>query len=123
MEEQQDLNTAIAYFEEQAELSPFAAQVAKWLTELKDARQKISILELAAKINADAWAQQSQFACDERQPKFTEIHTSPIISHSQTASRAWTVAAFGLAPTLYAIKQSREPTAAFVVVGTKYEAE
>lgn len=63
MEEQQDLNSTISYFEEQAELSPFAAQVAKRLTELKDARQKISILELAAKINAGAWAQQSQFAC------------------------------------------------------------
>lgn len=63
MEEQQDLNTAIAYFEEQAELSPFAAQVAKWLTELKDARQKISVFELAAKINAGAWAPQSPLAC------------------------------------------------------------
>lgn len=58
----QDLNATIAYFEEQSD-SPFAAQVAKWLTELKDARQKISVLEYAAKINADAWAQQSQFAC------------------------------------------------------------
>ena len=63
MEQQDNLAAAIAYFEEQAKLSPFAAQVAKWLTELKDARQKISILELSAKINADAWAQQSQFAC------------------------------------------------------------
>lgn len=61
--ETKDLNTAIAYFESQSELSPFAAQVAKWLTELKDARQKISVFELAAKINAGAWAQQSQFAC------------------------------------------------------------
>lgn len=61
--ETQDLNSAIAYFEEQSELSPFAAQVAKWLRELQDARQKISVFELAAKINADAWAQQSQFAC------------------------------------------------------------
>lgn len=87
--ETKDLNSAIAYFEEQSELSPFAAQVAKWLTELKDARQKISVFELAAKINADAWAQQSQFACDERPPKFTEIHTSPIVSHLQTASGAW----------------------------------
>lgn len=64
MEEQQDkLAAAIDYFHGQSDLSPFAAQVAKWLTELKDARQKISILELSAKINAGAWAQQSQFAC------------------------------------------------------------
>lgn len=89
MEQQDNLAAAIAYFESQSELSPFAAQVAKWLTELKDARQKISVLELAAEINADAWAQQSQIACDERPPKFTEIHTSPIVSHSQTASGAW----------------------------------
>lgn len=87
--EQDKLQSAISYFEEQAKLSPFAAQVAKWLTELKDARQKISILELSAKINAGAWAQQSQFACDERPPKFTEIHTTPIVSHLQTASGAW----------------------------------
>lgn len=89
MEQQDNLAAAIAYFEEQAELSPFAAQVAKWLTELKDARQKISVFELAAKINAGAWAQQAQFACDERPPKFTEIHSSPIIPHLQTASGAW----------------------------------
>ena len=63
MGQQNNLAAAIAYFESQSDLSPFAAQVAKWLTELKDARQKISILELSAKINADAWAQQSQFAC------------------------------------------------------------
>ena len=35
-----DFDTAIAYFESQSELSPFAAQVAKWLTERKDARRK-----------------------------------------------------------------------------------
>lgn len=68
--ETKDLDTAIAYFEEQSKyfeaqskLSAFAAQVAKWLTELKDVRQRESAFELTAKTNAVMWAQQSQFAC------------------------------------------------------------
>lgn len=61
--ETKDLDDAISYFEEQSKLSPFAAQVAMWLTELKDARQKESAFELTAKTNAVMWAQQSQFTC------------------------------------------------------------
>ncbi len=40
MEQQDNLAADIDYFHGQAEISPFAAQVAKWLTELQHARQK-----------------------------------------------------------------------------------
>lgn len=78
MGQQNNLAAAIAYFEEQAELSPFAAQVAKWLTELKWHKERI------AQMNT-----RSDEPLDWRPPKFTEIHTSTIVSHLQTASGAW----------------------------------
>lgn len=42
MEQQDNLAAAIAYFKEQSDLSPFAAQVAKWLTELKWHKEQIA---------------------------------------------------------------------------------